>query len=202
MHNVSRRFWLHGASAFGAVAVLGLSACGSEQPKFTGVDITGVPYAKGFELRDGDGQVRRLSDFAGKVVVLFFGYTQCPDVCPTTLAELAKAKALLGDKGAKVQGIFITVDPERDTPQVVKDYASAFDPSFIGLRPDNAEQVTQVTKEFKIIYSKDPSSTPGTYTVSHTAASLVFDPEGKARLYEQYNIGAEALAKDIGLLIK
>ena len=189
---------------------LGLSACGdsglqlggSAKPKFTGVDITGAPYATGFSLPDGDGKTRTLDEFKGQVVVLFFGYTQCPDVCPTTLAELAKAKQLLGEDGKRVQGIFVTVDPERDTPEVVKAYSTAFDPSFIGLRPPTTDAVDAVTKEFKMVYMKAPGSTPGTYTVSHTSASLVFDAQGKPRLYEQYTIGAEALAKDLAVLLK
>ncbi len=180
----------------------GLQLGGSAKPKFTGVDITGVPYATGFSLPDGDGKTRTLDEFKGQVVVLFFGYTQCPDVCPTTLAELAKAKQILGEDGKRVQGIFVTVDPERDTPEVVKAYSTAFDPSFVGLRPANSDAVDAVVKEFKVVYVKAPGTTPGTYTVNHTAASLVFDAQGKPRLYEQYNVGAEALAKDLAVLLK
>ncbi|ARU06681.1 SCO family protein [Comamonas serinivorans] len=205
MRAISRRSGLAAASV-GVLGLLGLSGC-DQRPdgqtvRFTGVDITGAPYAQSFELADGDGKTWRLADFAGKAVVLFFGYTQCPDVCPTTLVEVAKAKQLLGRDGERVQAVFVTVDPERDTPEVVKAYAAAFDPSFIGLRPTGDEQLRQLAKAFKIVYSKEPGRTPESYTVSHTSASFVFDPQGQVRLYEQYNVGAEALAKDLAQLLR
>lgn len=197
MTGLTRRAGLSAVAAAG----LGLLVGCSKTHEFTGVDITGVPYAQGFELLDGDGKMRTLTEFAGKVVVVFFGYTQCPDVCPTTLAELAQVRKLLGSKGDRVQGVFITVDPQRDSPDIVKAYATAFDPTFIGLRPADEAQVKAVTRAFKVIATVEPGKTPETYTVSHTAASYVFDTEGKPRLYEQYNIGAQALAKDIEQLL-
>lgn len=207
LHAISRRACLRGAAFASALGLLGLAGCdqlsgGPAKPGFKGVDITGAPYAQGFELADGDGKTWRLTDFAGKAVVLFFGYTQCPDVCPTTLAEVAKAKQLLGADGERVQGVFITVDPERDTPEIVKAYAAAFDASFVGLRPADEAQLRQVARAFKIVYSKEPGSTPQNYTVSHTAASFVFDPQGQVRLYEPYNVGAEALAQDLAQLLR
>jgi protein SCO1/2 len=198
MRSTSRRACL----VLAALGLLGLGGCDSSKAGFTGTDITGAPFAKGFELPDGDGKVWRLSDFAGKAVVVFFGYSQCPDVCPTTMAELAQAKQLLGKDGERVQGVFITVDPERDTPEVVKAYAAAFDPGFVGLRPASDEQLRQVAKDFKVVYGKDAGGTPQSYTVSHTAASFVFDPQGRVRLYEPYNIGAKALAGDLAQLLK
>lgn len=178
----------------------GLVACGEKKASFSGVDLTGADYAKDFQLPDTEGKVRSLKDFAGKVVVVFFGYTQCPDVCPTTLAEIAQAKQILGADGAKVQGIFVTVDPERDTPQVLKGYMANFGPDFIALRP-NAEQLAAVTRDFKVYFKKVEGKAPGTYTMDHTAASFVYDPKGRLRLYTRYGTGPQALAGDIKQLL-
>ncbi|NML43150.1 SCO family protein [Ramlibacter sp. G-1-2-2] len=183
------------------LSLAALAACTESKPQFKAVDITGVDYARDFQLPDQNGKVRTLKDFAGKVVVVFFGYTQCPDVCPTTLAEIAQAKKLLGPDGDKVQGIFITVDPERDTPEILKAYMANFDPNFIALR-GNLEQTAAVAKDFKVYYKKVEGKTPGSYTMDHSAASFVYDPQGRLRLYTRFGSGPQALADDIKLLIQ
>lgn len=177
------------------------TGCVQRKPEFKGVDITGVDYAKDFHLPDADGRMRSLEDFKGKAVVVFFGYTQCPDACPTTLSDIAQAKQLLGPDGAKVQPIFITVDPERDTPQVLKAYVGNFGPDFIALRPASQEQLAAVAKDFKVYYKKVEGKTPGSYSMDHSAASYVYDPQGKLRLYTRYGSGAQALADDLKKLL-
>jgi len=180
---------------------LAAAGCAERKPQFKAVDITGADYARDFALTDQNGQLRTLKDFQGKAVVVFFGYTQCPDVCPTTLAELAEAKKLLGTDGAKVQGVFITVDPERDTPEVLKAYMANFDPNFVALR-GSADQTAVVAKDFKVYYKKAEGKTPGSYTMDHSAASYVYDPQGRLRLYARYGNGPQALASDIKLLLQ
>jgi protein SCO1/2 len=184
-----------------ALATLAATGCMQSKPQFKGVDITGADYARDFALPDADGKPRSIKDFAGKVVVVFFGYTQCPDVCPTTLAEIAQAKKLLGADGDKVQGVFITVDPERDTPQVLKAYMGNFDPGFVALR-GNLDQVAIVAKDFKVYYKKAEGKAPGSYTMDHSAASYVYDMQGRLRLYERYGSGPQGLADDVKLLLK
>ncbi|MGE4243866.1 SCO family protein [Ramlibacter sp.] len=180
----------------------GLAAgCGESKPQFKSVDITGVNYGKGVQLPDPSGKVRTLDEFRGKAVVVFFGYTQCPDVCPTTMLEVAQAKKLLGPDGDKVQGVFVTVDPERDTPEVLAAYVKNFDPTFVALR-GTPEQTAAAAKEFKVYYKKNESKSAGVYTMDHSAASFVFDPQGKLRLYTRYGMGAESLAGDLKLLLK
>jgi protein SCO1/2 len=184
-----------------ALAAAALSACSPDKPQFKSIDITGADYANGFSLTDHNGVHRSLQDFKGKVVIVFFGFTQCPDVCPTALAELAELKRKLGSQGDRLQGIFITVDPERDTEEVLKAYMANFDPSFIALRPTMA-QLPEVAKAFKIYYKKSEGKTAGSYTMDHSAGSYVFDPEGRVRLYMRYGSGVDALASDIALLLK
>jgi len=184
-----------------ATAVGFLAGCGQDKPAFRGVDITGADYAQGWELSDQNGQVRTLKDFAGKAVVVFFGFTQCPDVCPTALQEMAQAKQLLGADGEKLQGVFITVDPERDTPELLKAYMANFGPDFVALRP-TAEQLPKVTKDFKIYYKKVEGKTPTSYTMDHSAGSFTFDPKGRIRLYNRHASGAESLAADVKILLK
>ena len=167
---------------------------------FRAVDISGAEYARQFSLQDPDGKTRTLADFKGKVTVVFFGYTQCPDVCPTTMAELAQVKKSLGADGERIQGVFVTIDPERDTPALLKAYMGSFDPSFVALRGD-AEQTAATAKEFKVFYAKVPGKTEGSYTMDHTAGSYVFDPSGKLRLFVRYGSGAEALAADLKALL-
>ena len=198
---LQRRVLTSTALAMGlAGALWGLSGCGADKASFRGVDITGADYAQGWELSDQDGQVRTLKDFAGKAVVVFFGFTQCPDVCPTALQEMAQAKQLLGADGAKLQGIFITVDPERDTPELLKAYMANFGPDFVALRP-TAEQLPKVTKDFKIYYKKVEGKTATSYTMDHSAGSFTFDPQGRIRLYNRHASGAETLAADVKILL-
>lgn len=189
----------------GAVLLPLLAACGKQDgapPKaaFKGVDITGAEYAQALDLTDADGKRRKLADFKGKVTVVFFGYTQCPDVCPTTLAELAQVKQSLGEGGARVQGVFVTVDPERDTPEVLKAYVGNFGADFVALR-GNADETKAAAKAFKVFYAKVPGKTDTSYTVDHTAGSYVFDAQGRVRLFTRYGSGAEALKHDLGLLL-
>jgi len=158
-----------------------LAACNGSGPSFKNTDITGADYGRDFTLTDHNGKTRTLADFRGKVVVVFFGYTRCPDVCPTTLADLKVAREQLGEDGKRVQVLFVTVDPERDTPQLLAKYVPAFDPSFLGLYGD-ASATARVAKEFKVFYQKSPGKTPDSYTVDHTAGSYVFDPQGRLRL--------------------
>jgi protein SCO1/2 len=183
-------------------APLLLSACARDgKPEFKAVDITGADYAKDFPLPDTDGRMRSVKDFQGKAVVVFFGYTQCPDVCPTTMSEIAEAKKLLGADGQRVEGVFITIDPERDQPQMLKAYVANFGPDMIALR-GSLQQTQDVAKDFKVFYRKAPGSTPENYSMEHSAASYVYDPSGKLRLYVRYGGGAQALADDLKLLLK
>jgi protein SCO1/2 len=178
-----------------------LAACDSKPAPFNAVDITGAEYARSLALTDHNGQARTLADFKGKVTFVFFGFTQCPDVCPTTLAELAAVKRSLGADGARLQGLFVTVDPERDTPEVLKSYMSSFDASFLALR-GTPEQTLTVAKEFKVFYAKSPSKTAGAgYTMDHTAGSFVIDPSGRVRLFARYGMSSQALTQDIKRLL-
>jgi protein SCO1 len=184
------------------------TACTEKKLAFKSVDITGADYARDFAadgtMVDHNGQARSIKDFTGKVVVLFFGFTQCPDVCPTSMAELAEAKKLMeknnkGD-GDKVQGLFVTIDPERDTPEVLKAYMGNFDPSFLAMRT-TPEKLVAVAKDFKTYYKKVPGRTDTSYSMDHSAGSFVYDTKGKVRLYTRYGSGAEALASDLKLLL-
>lgn len=185
-----------------AVPLAGCKDAADAPPKasFNAVDMTGADYAKDFALSDADGKVRTLADFKGKVVVLFFGYAQCPDVCPTTMTEMAQVRQQLGADGDKLQVIFVTVDPERDTPTVMKAYADAFDPSFIALIP-TPEQLTAMAKDFKFYFKKVDGSTPTSYTMDHSAASYVYDPQGRLRLYARYGAGVAPMVADVRTLI-
>jgi len=183
-----------------AAALAGCQKSAPDKPAFKGIDLTGAEYARTLNLTDQDGRARSLADFKGKVLVVFFGYTQCPDVCPTTMAEVAEVKRSLGADGDKVQGVFVTVDPERDTATLLTAYLASFDPSFVGLR-GSEEQTKAAAKEFKVFYAKVPGKTPESYTMDHTAASFVFDTEGRVRVYVRYGAGAEPLAHDIKLLL-
>jgi protein SCO1/2 len=183
------------------LAASALGACSLEKPAFKGVDITGADYAKDFALPDQHGQTRSMKDFAGKAVVVFFGYTQCPDVCPTTLQELLEVQRLLGADGAKVQPVFITVDPERDTAELLKAYMANFDPSFVALRP-TPELLQTLLKDFKIYAKKVEGKTATSYTMDHSAQSYVYDTKGNLRLYHRYGSGPQVLADDIKLLLQ
>jgi protein SCO1/2 len=182
-----------------------LGACdklpfGSEKAQFKAVDITGAEYARELSLTDADGQRRTLGDFKGKVTLVFFGYTQCPDVCPTTLGELAAVKRELGKDGERVQGVFVSLDPQRDTPPVLKAYVSAFDPGFVGLR-GSEEETKAAARNFKVFFAQVPGREEGSYTIDHTAGSYVFDAKGRVRLFVRYGAGAEALRHDLKLLL-
>jgi len=178
-----------------------LSACSEAKPTFSSVDITGASYAKDFELTDHNGQVRHLGDFKGKVVVMFFGYTQCPDVCPTSMAELAEVKKALGADGDKLQGLFVTVDPARDTPEVLKGYMENFDPTFLALYT-TPEKLEVLAKDFKVYYKRVNGKTDTSYTMDHSAGSYIYDPQGNLRLFTRYGSGAKVLAADIQQLLK
>ncbi len=170
--------------------------------KFSGIDITGVQgYAADFRLTDHNGKVRTLTEFRGKVVTLFFGYTQCPDVCPTTLSDMGQVMLKLGKDADRLQVLFITVDPKRDTPDLLAKYVPAFHPSFLGLYGD-AEATAKTAKDFKIHYREQPGKTPESYSVDHTAGTLVFDPQGRLRLFYPYDMNPELIAADIKILLQ
>jgi protein SCO1/2 len=183
-------------SAILVLAAFGAVACAPDAPKFMASDVTGTTFGRDFQLVDHNGTPRTLADYRGKAVVVFFGYTQCPDVCPTTLSELAEAMKRLGAYADRVQVLFVTVDPERDTQDLLSKYVPAFDPRFVGLYGD-ADATARTAKEFKIIYQKQPGQTPGTYTVDHSAGTFIFDPAGKLRVYVGYGQGPDVFAHDI-----
>jgi protein SCO1/2 len=194
------------------LTALGLSACdrpgapsgSSAAPPpataFKGIDITGADYAQELSLPDAEGQRRSLADFKGKVVVVFFGYTQCPDVCPTTMSELAEVKRRLGPDGDKLQGIFVTVDPQRDTPELLSAYVKNFDPGFVALR-GSPEETEAAAKHFKVFFAKVPGRTETSYTIDHTAGAYMFDMQGRVRIFTRYGTGIEALVDDIKQLM-
>ena len=190
-----------------AAAALALAGCdrpgapGGSAGGFKAIDITGADYATGFSLTDHNGQKRTLADFKGKAVVVFFGFTQCPDVCPTTMSELAQARQLLGPDGERLQGLFISVDPERDTPEVMKQYVANFDPTFLALYAAPGE-LEALARSYKVYYKKVEGKTPTSYTMDHSAGSYVYDPEGRIRVYHRYGSGAQALADDLKILLK
>ena len=198
--NAARRFLL-----LAGLSVALLAGC-SDKPTdatasgFASIDVTGADYATGFTLTDHNGQTRTLADFKGKVVVIFFGYTQCPDVCPTSLGELAETKRLLGADGEKLQGLFVSVDPARDTPEVMKQYMASFDPTFLALyaAPD---ALPALAKSYRVYYKKVDGKTPTSYTMDHSAGSYVYDTQGRVRLYTRYGSGAPALAGDVKKLL-
>ena len=177
----------------------GGSAASDQAGSFHGVDITGANYARHLKLKDVNGQPRDLAEFKGKVVFVFFGFTQCPDVCPTTMAELAEVRKRLGDAGDRLQGVFVTVDPERDTSVVLKAYLEGMDPSFVGLR-GTTEETENAAREFKVFYQKVPTKGDN-YTMDHTAGAFVFDPDGQVRLFVRYGTKVDDLTADIRQLL-
>ena len=197
--NIDRRACLGALTALGSGALL--AGCQADKVAFKAIDITGANYAQALDLPDPSGRVRTLADFQSRVVVVFFGYTQCPDVCPTTLAELAEVRRALGADGDRLQGIFVTVDPERDTPELLQAYVDNFQSGFIALRGDDA-QTKAIAQRFKVFYAKVPGQTPQTYTVDHTAGAYIFDPKGRVRLFTRHASGVDALIHDIQLLLK
>ena len=190
-----------GAATLAGAATLTLTGCKDDsKPKFQGVDVTGADYAKDIPLTDVHGKKRSLKDFSGKVVAVFFGYTQCPDVCPTTLQELLEVKQALGADGDKLQAVFVSLDPERDTPEVLKAYLANFDESFVGLS-GTVEEIAAVAKDFKIFLKKVPGKVDGTYTLDHSAGTYLFDPQGRLRVYERYGAGPQLLTQDVKALL-
>jgi protein SCO1/2 len=179
-----------------------LVACGAapETPPFKLTDVTAAGFGKELNLTDHNGQPRTLADFRGKVVTVFFGFTHCPDACPTTLAEMAQVAKELGPDADKLQVLFVTVDPERDTPQVLKQYVPSFNPAFLGLYGD-AEATARAAREFKVFYQKQPVK-GGSYSVDHGAGTFVLDRQGRLRLFAQYGQGAAPMLHDIRLLIR
>ncbi len=193
----ARRF-LFACLIGGTLAVAG---CGKSEPAFQNLDLTGnTQFGADFSLPDTNGRMHTLADYKGKAVVLFFGYTHCPDVCPATMAELAQALQALGADAKRVQVLFVTIDPDRDTPPVLSQYVQAFNPTFVGLRPSDA-QLAKVAKDFRVYYAKVPGKTPDNYTMDHTAASYVFDPSGKLRLFARDGQGAQPWVHDLKLLL-
>jgi protein SCO1/2 len=204
MHQaINRRALVCSAGGLAMLPVLAvLAACSENKPSFTAIDITGADYARDFSLPDHNGQLRSMQDFSGKIVVVFFGFTQCPDVCPTAMTELVEVRRQLGPDGARLQGVFITVDPQRDTPEVLKAYMANFDPSFLALRPVSAEQLAGLAKDFKAYYKKVEGRTETSYTMDHSAGSYIYDTKGRLRLFTRYGTGVPALVADIRLLLK
>lgn len=195
-------------------ATLALTACGDKplaeslqglispgKPAFQNTDITGIDYAKDFAMTDHHGKARTLADFRGKAVVIFFGYTQCPDVCPTTMAEMAAVMQELGPLADRVQVLFVTVDPERDTAALLSQYVPAFDSRFLGMVGDQAA-TKKMAGDFRIFYQKVPGKEPGSYTMDHTAGSYVFDPQGRMRLFIRHGQGMAPIVSDLKLLLK
>jgi protein SCO1/2 len=189
------------------VLALALVACDdhagspSMPPRFVSSDITGVGWGRDFHLIDQTGKPRSLADFRGKVVMLFFGYTHCPDQCPTTMAEMAGVRGKLGENGRRVQGLFVTVDPARDTPQVLAQYVSAFDPTFLGLYGDEST-TSALAREFKFYYSAQKADAHGNYSVDHGSSIYVFDPTGRLRLLMSPGTSIDEMAADVGRLLK
>lgn len=194
-------------------ALLALSGCDGQQQgdeqmmlspvnsPFKNTDITGLPYASDFSLIDHNGQPRTLADYRGKAVLIFFGYMYCPDVCPTTMAEMATVMESLGPSAEQVQVLFITVDPERDTPEMLAQYVPAFDQRFVGLTAADKESFEKVMKDFKVFYEKVPGKEAGSYTMNHTSGSYVFDQQGRIRLFVRHGQGPEPIAHDLKVLL-
>ena len=195
-----RRSLLRGAIAASVAA--GLAACdaGSGKPSFKATDLTGADYGKSLSLTDHTGAPRTLADWKGKLVVVFFGFTQCPDVCPTTLASMAEVMKRLGADSDRVQVLFVTVDPERDTQAVLVPYVTAFDPRFVGLWGDK-DATSRAAREFRVFYQKVPGKVEGTYGIDHTAASYVLDGQGRLRLYMRHQQSVEDILADLRLLL-
>lgn len=184
------------------VAAVVLAGCQPSQqpPVFQATDITGATFARDFKLTDHHGQVRTLADFKGKVVAIFFGYTHCPDVCPTTLSDFAQALKQLGPLANQVQVIFVTVDPQRDTPTVLKQYVPAFDPSFLGMYTDETS-LALLAKEYKLVYQKTSVKAVDDYLIDHSAGTYVYDANGRLRLLVSYGSIPDAIAQDLKTLL-
>lgn len=194
-----RRLALHTLSLLPLAA---LSGCQAGKPAFNGLDISGAPYGQDFDLLDFKGQRRTLADFKGQVVLLFFGYTQCPDVCPTTMGEMALLRQQLGPDGQRLQVLFVSVDPARDTPEILRAYAGSFDPSFLALYTRRPEDLPQLARDFRIYYRQVPGKTADTYTVDHSSQSYVYDPQGRLRLSMAYGTPVDKVAQDVRRLLQ
>jgi protein SCO1/2 len=195
-----QRFLTRSLLAF--ITVFGVMACSNQNVKFNNVDITGSKaFGKDFSLTDHHGKKRELSEFKGRLVVMFYGYTQCPDVCPTTMTEMQGVMELLGKDANRVQVMFVTVDPERDTQELLSQYVPAFDKLFLGLRPQSTEELEKITKDFKVFYKKVPGNSPTSYTIDHTAGSYVFDTKGQLRLFLKHHQGPQPIAEDLKKLL-
>ncbi len=195
-----QRFFMRTLLAF--LTVFSVMACSNQNIKFNNVDITGSKaFGKDFSLTDHHGKQRGLAEFKGQLVVMFYGFTQCPDVCPTTMTEMQGVMELLGKDASRVQVMFVTVDPERDTQELLSQYVPAFDKRFLGLRPQSTEELEKITKDFKVFYKKVPGNSPTSYTIDHTAGSYVFDTKGQLRLFLRHQQGPQPIAEDLKKLL-
>ncbi len=183
-----------------AIALAGCQKEVPPTPKFQTTDITGAAFARDFVLTDHNGMTRRLADFRGKLVAIFFGYTHCPDVCPTTLSDFAMALKSMGEEAQQVQVLFVTVDPERDTPELLRQFVPAFNPTFLGMSTD-AEHLKALAQEFKVVYQKTAVKGPGDYLIDHTAGTYVYDTQGRLRLLIPYGSGPDVIAHDLKALL-
>lgn len=188
------------AAMLAALVACGRSEPPAPEPEFLATDVTGAPWGRDFKLTDHTGKARMLADFRGKVVAMFFGYTHCPDVCPTTLSDFAMAIRELGADGEKVQVLFVTVDPERDTPELLARYVPSFNPTFLGMYTD-AASLAELAREFKVVYQKSSVKGPVDYLIDHSAGTYVFDAQGRLRLHIAYGTGPEAIARDLRTLL-
>jgi len=190
-----------GRIAAALVALLVLAGCQpAPPPSFKATDITGAAFARDFKLTDHNGQVRTLADFKGKVVAVFFGYIHCPDVCPTTLSDFSAALQQLGPRAGQVQVIFVTVDPQRDTPALLKQFVPAFNPGFLGMFAD-AETLKALAHEYKVVYQKSSVKSAEDYLIDHSAGTYVYDPQGNLRLLMRYGSSPETIAHDLKILL-
>ena len=195
-----QRFFMRTLLAF--LTVFSVIACSNQNIKFNNVDITGSKaFGKDFSLTDHHGKKRELAEFKGQLVVMFYGYTQCPDVCPTTMTEMQGVMELLGKDASRVQVMFVTVDPERDTQELLSQYVPAFDKRFLGLRPQSTEELEKITKDFKVFYKKVPVNSLTSYTIDHTSGSYVFDTKGQLRLFLKHQQGPNPIAEDLKKLL-
>ena len=190
-------------AAVWVAALFVLTACqpAPQLPVFQATDITGAAFARDFRLTDHNGRIRTLADFRGKVVAIFFGYTHCPDVCPTTLSDFAAALKLLGEQAGRVQVIFVTLDPQRDTPEILKQFVPAFNPSFLGMYTD-ADTLKGLAKEYKVVYQKTSVKAADDYLIDHSAGTYIYDPRGHLRLLMPYGSSPDAIAHDLKALLE
>lgn len=199
MTDLRRRLLVRGSGLL--ALALALPSCARKAEGFLATDITGVDWGRDFSLTDHTGRPRTLGDFRGQAVLLFFGYTHCPDICPTTMAKMARAVDRLGDDSKRVQGLFVTLDPSRDTAEALGRYVRGFHPSFIGLHGSEAE-VARVATDFKLFFTRNAPDASGFYAVDHQAAIFAFDPQGRLRLYFRGDTGPDVIAHDLGLLLQ